>query len=257
MTPRQIQYEAAKRKRDKRHQGMLKGEYSENKRLKLREEKNSKEESSAFTYIHCGKNNYECPQEMGISYGESGEANNDTGAVKADDGENDRMQPHMPVEIDPFTESLHNAKLPKTIRMPSNIQPYDGSEYPADHVIIFQMTARVYNWDTTTQCRMFKLTLRGAARVCLKRHKDRDKKIRCSKNRRNGSIEDFTRRFLTESRRAKKMPKAVKITKFIKKVSDPGLTEYLHREEPESMEEVARITRAYCRAEEAVKNLKQ
>ncbi|PWA43035.1 reverse transcriptase domain-containing protein [Artemisia annua] len=166
--------------------------------------------------------------------------------------------------------------------MSDNIQPYDGSEYPVDHVRVFQTTARVYNWDTATQCHMFKHTLRGAARIWfehlpresissfqelrdaflesflgIKRHNDRDKKIHCAKKGRNESIEDFTRRFLTESRRAKKMPEAAKVIKFMKKMSDPELIKQLYWEAPESIDEVVKITKAYCGAEEVVKNLRQ
>ncbi|PWA94685.1 retrotransposon gag domain-containing protein [Artemisia annua] len=168
---------------------------SEDKRLRSGKEKNSKEKSSEFTCIHCGKNNYKCPQEM-IPYGENREANNDAAAVKVDKRKNGQVQPFVPEEIDPFTENIRNAELSKNIRMPDNIQFYDGSEYPVNHV--------------ATQCHMFKHTLRGAARVwfehlpqesissfhelrdaflesflSMKRHKDRDKKVRCTKKGRN------------------------------------------------------------------------
>ncbi|PWA77176.1 reverse transcriptase domain-containing protein [Artemisia annua] len=187
--------------------------------------------------------------------------------------------PYIPKEINPFTENIRNAKLPEKTRMPDNVQPYDGNEDPVDHIRVFQTVARVYKWDAATQCRMFKRTLTGAAKVwfesvpqgslddfgelrdafletflSMKKHKDRDKRICCARKRRNEPIEDFTRRFLAESRRAKKMPE---IAKFIKKVSDLGLIEHLHREIPKSIEEVVRITRAYCRAEEAAKSLRQ
>ncbi|PWA40431.1 retrotransposon gag domain-containing protein [Artemisia annua] len=278
----QTQYEAAKRKRGERHQGMLKSEGSEGKQPKWGKEKSPKKGSFAFTCVHCGKNNYKYPQEVEISSEESSDMNNDEEADNIDDGGNDQMKPYMPDEVDPFMENIRNIKLPKRIRKPDNIPPYDGSEYPVDHIRVFQMTARVYDWDTVTQCHMFKHTLRGAARIWfehlpqesissfhelrdaflesflgMKRHRDRDKKIRCAKEGRNESIEDFTRRFLTESRRAKKMPEAAKVTKFMKKVSDPELIKHLHWEAPEPMDEVVKITKAYCRAEEAVENLRQ
>ncbi|PWA47646.1 reverse transcriptase domain-containing protein [Artemisia annua] len=166
--------------------------------------------------------------------------------------------------------------------MPDNVQLYDGNEDPVDHVGVFHAAARVYNWDMAIQCCMFERTLTGAARVwfenvpqgsigsfrelrdafseiflSMKKHKERDKKIHCARKGRSESIEDFTRRFLAESRRAKKMPEAAKITKFMKKMSYPGLIECLHREIPESMEEMVRMTRAYCRGEAAVRNLRQ
>ena len=62
---------------------------------------------------------------------------------------------------------------------------------------------------------------------------------------------------MAESRRAKKMTEAVKVAKFIEKVSDPGLIEYLHMEMLESVEEMVRMTKSHCRGEEVAKNLLQ
>ena len=53
------------------------------------------------------------------------------------------------------------------------------------------------------------------------------------------------------------MPEATKITKFMKKVSSPGLIKFLHREDPKSIEETTKIARAYCMGEEAVRNLRK
>ncbi|PWA61815.1 reverse transcriptase domain-containing protein [Artemisia annua] len=244
---------------------MLKGEGSEGKQPKSGKEKNPKKGSFAFACVHCRKNNYKYPQEVEISSGESSDMNTDKEADNIDDGGNDQ-----------------SVKLPKRIRIPHNITPYDRSKYPVDHVRVFQTMERVYNWDAATQCHMFKRTLRGLARVwfehlpkeflngfhelrdaflesflSMKRYRDRDKKIRCAKRGRDESIENFTRRFLTESRRAKKMPEAAKVVKFMEKVSDPELIKYLHWETPWSIDEVVKITEAYCRAEEAAKNLRQ
>ena len=71
-------------------------------------------------------------------------------------------------EIDPFTDNILNAKLPKKTRMPDNIQLYDGSQDPEDHAKAFQLVAWVLNLDMATQCRMFQFTLTGAARVWFK-----------------------------------------------------------------------------------------
>ncbi|PWA59954.1 retrotransposon gag domain-containing protein [Artemisia annua] len=229
----QTQYEAAKQKRGEKNQGMLKGEGSEGKQPKSGKEKNPKKGSFAFACVHCGKNNYKYPQEVEISSGESSDMNTDEEADSIDDGGNDRRQPYMPEEVDPFMENIYHAKLPRKTRISDSVQPYDGSEYPADHIRVFQTVARANNWDTATQCHMFKHTHRGAAKVWfehlpkesingfpklrdaflesflgMKRHKGRDKKIRCTKRGTDESIENFTRRFLTESRRAKKMPEA-------------------------------------------------
>ncbi|PWA46314.1 reverse transcriptase domain-containing protein [Artemisia annua] len=208
-------------------------EGSKGKQLKSGKENSPKKESFAFACIYCGKSNYKYPQEAEISSEESSDMNSDEEAENIYDGGNDRMQLYMPEEVDPFMKNIRDTKLPKGIRIPDNVPPYDGSKYPVNHIRVFQLMAQVHNWDTATQCHMFKHTLRGATRIwfehlpqesisgfhelrdaflefflSIKRHKDRDKKIRCAKRGRDESIEDFKRRFLTESRRAKKMPEA-------------------------------------------------
>ncbi|PWA67115.1 retrotransposon gag domain-containing protein [Artemisia annua] len=104
-------------------------------------------------------------QEAEISSEESSDTNSDEEADNMYDRGNDRMQLYMPEEVDPFMENISDTKLPKGIRIPDNVPPYDGSEYPVDHIRVFQLMARVDNWDTATQCHMFKHTLRGAARI--------------------------------------------------------------------------------------------
>ena len=125
---------------------MLKGEDSKGKQPKSGKGKSPNKESFVFACVHCEGNNYKSPQEVEISSGESSDMNNDEEADNINDGGNNRMQPYMPEEVDLFTENIRNAKLPKKIRIPNNILPYDGSEYPVDHVRVFQTTARGHNW---------------------------------------------------------------------------------------------------------------
>ncbi|PWA41692.1 reverse transcriptase domain-containing protein [Artemisia annua] len=247
-------------------QGAIKPDNPEGKRLKLQGESCPKKEGYAATpsqkrckrqrrgNIARPESNYEEPrkEKSQLTHAPHDEVSGEMG--------DDQMQPYVPEEIEPFTENIRNIKLPKKTHMPDNVQSYDGNENPVDHIRVFQMAARVYNWDKATQCRMFQLTLTGAARVWFKnipresissycelrdafletflsmeRHKQKNQKIHCTKRSNKESIEDFTRRFIMENRKAKEVPEAVKIVKFVKKVSNPGLIEYLHREIPESV----------------------
>ncbi|GJT96142.1 hypothetical protein Tco_1091660 [Tanacetum coccineum] len=57
--------------------------------------------------------------------------------------EDDLSQPWVCVETDPFTPRIRYFDSPKKTRMPSNVKTYDGSEYPKDHLKIFQAAAKV------------------------------------------------------------------------------------------------------------------
>ena len=50
---------------------------------------------------------------------------------------------------------------------------------------------------------------------------------------------------------------AVKIAKFMNKVSNPGLVKYIHKITLESVEEMTKIIISYHRGEEATRNLEQ
>ncbi|PWA82456.1 retrotransposon gag domain-containing protein [Artemisia annua] len=166
--------------------------------------------------------------------------------------------------------------------MLDNIQLYDEIEDPEDHIKVFQMTACAHNWDMATQCHMFRFTLTGAARVLFKnipqesissyrelrdafleaflkmeRHNKKDKKIHCARQGSKESVEGFTKRPLAESRKAKGMPDAVKLAKFMNKISNPGLINHLHKSIPESVEEMVKANMSYRRGEEAARNLEQ
>ena len=168
--------------------------------------------------------------------------------------EDDQTRSHRMLEVTPFTENIFSERLPEKIHMPDNVQPYDGDEDHVEHVGVFQLVVWVYNWNVATQCHMLERTLRSAARAWfenipresinsfyelreaflktflnMKKHKERDERVYCSKRKKNEPMEDFARRFLAESRRAKKMPEAVKIAKFMKKVADAELIEHIIR----------------------------
>nr|GEX30860.1 reverse transcriptase domain-containing protein [Tanacetum cinerariifolium] len=64
----------------------------------------------------------------------------------------------------PFTPRIRYFDFPKA-RMPSHIKTYDGSEYPKDHLKIFQAAAKTKRWAMPTWCHMFNSTLTENARV--------------------------------------------------------------------------------------------
>ncbi|GKC98017.1 reverse transcriptase domain-containing protein [Tanacetum coccineum] len=78
--------------------------------------------------------------------------------------EDDLSQPWVHVETDPFTPRIHYFDFLKP-RIPSHIKTYDGSEYPEDHLKIFQSAAKTERWAMLTWCHMFNSTLIGNARV--------------------------------------------------------------------------------------------
>ncbi|GJV38544.1 hypothetical protein Tco_1411021 [Tanacetum coccineum] len=76
----------------------------------------------------------------------------------------DLSQPWVCEEVYPFTPRIRYFDFPKT-RMPSHIKTYDGSEYPEDHLKIFQAAAKIERWAMPTWCHMFNSMLTGNARV--------------------------------------------------------------------------------------------
>nr|GEU74809.1 hypothetical protein [Tanacetum cinerariifolium] len=63
--------------------------------------------------------------------------------------EDDLSQLWVCEETDPFTLRIRYFDFLKT-RMPSHINTYDGSEYPEDHLKIFQAAAKTERWKTTS-----------------------------------------------------------------------------------------------------------
>ncbi|GKA56462.1 reverse transcriptase domain-containing protein [Tanacetum coccineum] len=78
--------------------------------------------------------------------------------------EDDLSQPWVCEEADPFTPWIRYFNFPKT-RMPSHIKTYDESEYPEDHLKIFQAAAKTERWAMPRWCHMLNSILTGNARV--------------------------------------------------------------------------------------------
>lgn len=74
--------------------------------------------------------------------------------------EDDQTWSHRMLEVTQFTESTCSKRLLEEIRMPENFQPNDGNEDPVEYVGVFQLAARVYNWNVATQCHKLECTRR-------------------------------------------------------------------------------------------------
>ncbi|GJS96319.1 hypothetical protein Tco_0803287 [Tanacetum coccineum] len=57
--------------------------------------------------------------------------------------EDDRSQPWLCEETDPFTKRIRYFEVPKRTRMPTNVKTYDGTGDPEDHIKIFQAAAKI------------------------------------------------------------------------------------------------------------------
>ncbi|GJS05396.1 reverse transcriptase domain-containing protein [Tanacetum coccineum] len=193
--------------------------------------------------------------------------------------EDDLSQPWVCEENDPFTSRIRYFDFPKKTRMLSNVKTYDGSEYPGDHLKIFQAAAKVERWAMPTWCHMFNSTLTGSSRVwfddlasksvdsyddlkkaylanffqqkkCIKDPME----IPHIKQREGESIEDFVQRFKTESRHVKGAPECMRISGFMHRITNPELIKRLHDNIPKLVDEMMRVTTAFHRGEVAASN---
>nr|GEZ24922.1 hypothetical protein [Tanacetum cinerariifolium] len=126
-----------------------------------------------------------------------------------------------------------------TTRMPNNIKTYDGTDDPEDHVKVFQAAAQVERWAMPTWCHMFNSTLIGAAR------------------RDGETLEDFMERFKIETGRIKGAPECMRISGFMHRINNSGLTKRLNEHVPKTMEEMMMATTAFIRGEAAAASKKK
>nr|GEW99770.1 reverse transcriptase domain-containing protein [Tanacetum cinerariifolium] len=166
--------------------------------------------------------------------------------------------------------------------MPNNVKTYDGTADPEDHVKVLQAAAQVERWAMPTWCHMFNSTLIGAARVwfdelppeSIDGYKDlraafltyfmQQKKyvkdlveIHNIKQRDGETIEDFMKRFKTETGRMKGALECMRISGFMHEVNNPELTKRLNEHVPKTMEEMMITTTAFIRGEAAAASKKK
>ncbi|GKF41349.1 hypothetical protein Tco_0124691 [Tanacetum coccineum] len=134
--------------------------------------------------------------------------------------------------------------------MPSHIKTYDGSEDPEDHLKIFQTAAKTERWAMSTWCHMFNSTLTGNARKCIKDPME----LHNIKHRDGESTEDFVRRYKLESRDIKGASECMRISRFVRGITNPELIKHLHDKILKTMDEMMRVTTSFLRGEVAASN---
>nr|GEV85234.1 reverse transcriptase domain-containing protein [Tanacetum cinerariifolium] len=132
--------------------------------------------------------------------------------------------------------------------MPRNVNIYNGSDNPDDHLKIFQAAVKVERWAMSTWCHMFNFTLTRSGRVWFddlplesidsyddlkkaflanylqqkKRIKDPEE-IHHIKQREGESTEDFVQRFKNKSRHIKEDLECMRIFGFMRGITNPKL----------------------------------
>nr|GEY32585.1 reverse transcriptase domain-containing protein [Tanacetum cinerariifolium] len=181
-----------------------------------------------------------------------------------------------------FTPRIRNFESSGKTRMPNNVKTYDGTGDPEDHVKVFQVAAQVERWAMPTWCQMFNSTLIGAARVWFdelppesiddykdlraaflayfmwqKKYVKDPVEIHNIKQRDGETIEDFMKRFKTETGRIKGAPECMWISGFMHGVNNPELTKHLNEHVPKTMEEMMITTTAFIQGEAAAASKKK
>nr|GEX24553.1 reverse transcriptase domain-containing protein [Tanacetum cinerariifolium] len=153
--------------------------------------------------------------------------------------EDDLTRPWMCEEENPFKPRIRNFESSRKTRMSNNVKTYDGTGDPEDHVKAFQAATQVERWVMPTWCHMFNSTLIGATR------------------RDGETIEDFMKRFKTETGRMKGAPECMRISGFMHGVNNPELTKRLNEHVPKTMEEMMITTTSFIRGEAAAASKKK
>ncbi|GJX78631.1 reverse transcriptase domain-containing protein [Tanacetum coccineum] len=163
--------------------------------------------------------------------------------------------------------------------MPTYIRTYDGSEYPEDHLKIFQAAAKTKRWAMPTWCHMFNSTLTGNTRIwfddlpaeSIDSYDDLKKAFlenylqqkKCIKDpieihnikQRNGeSTEDFVKRYKLENRDVKGAPECMRISGFMHGITNSELIKGLHDKIPKTIDEMMRVTTSFLMREVAASN---
>ncbi|GKA47446.1 gag protein [Tanacetum coccineum] len=66
--------------------------------------------------------------------------------------------------VSPFTKRIKDYEMPDGLKVPSNLKSYDGLLDPDDHLMMFMGTMDVHKLPEPAWCRIFNITLCGAAR---------------------------------------------------------------------------------------------
>ncbi|KAF5781273.1 hypothetical protein HanRHA438_Chr11g0494581 [Helianthus annuus] len=69
------------------------------------------------------------------------------------------------MEVSKFIRRITEAPLPPKLKLPSNLDEYDGTKDPEDHLQAFRGAGPVGQWSMPTRCHMFVQTLTEGARL--------------------------------------------------------------------------------------------
>nr|GEU95866.1 reverse transcriptase domain-containing protein [Tanacetum cinerariifolium] len=163
--------------------------------------------------------------------------------------------------------------------MPVNVKTYDGTRDLDDHLKIFQAAAKIDWWAIPTWCHMFNSTLIGSARVWLdklppesidnyemlqktflRKYSQQKKYIKDPveihhiKQREGESTKAFMKRFKAKSMHVGGAPECMKISGFMRGITNPYLIKKLNDNIPTSVDEMMSVTTTFLRGEVAAAN---
>ncbi|GJT30819.1 reverse transcriptase domain-containing protein [Tanacetum coccineum] len=161
--------------------------------------------------------------------------------------EEDLAVPWTCEDVDPFTPSIRNFRSSRKTRMPNNVKTYDGTGDPKDHLKVFQVAAQLpaESIDGYTDLKAAFLSYFMQQKKYVKDSVE----IHNIKQKDEETIEEFMKRFKTETGRMKGAPKCMRISGFMHGVNNPELTKRLNERVPKTMEEMMTTTAAFIRGE--------
>nr|GEW15755.1 hypothetical protein [Tanacetum cinerariifolium] len=165
--------------------------------------------------------------------------------------EDDLTRPWMCEEENSFTPRIRNFESSRKTRMPNNVKKYDGTRDPEDHVWFDELPPESIDGYKD---------LRAAFLAYFMQQKKYVKdlvEIHNIKQRDGETIEDFMKRFKTETGRLKGAPECMRISRFMHGVNNPELTKRLNEHIPKTMEELMITTTAFIRGEAAATSKKK
>ncbi|GMH19744.1 hypothetical protein Nepgr_021585 [Nepenthes gracilis] len=148
----------------------------------------------------------------------------------------------------PFTAEIWAKPLLLKFKM-SNLDIYDGSADPIDHLDHFREHLSLQNLNEMTMCQYFPLTLKGDARVWQIK-KQPWHLARVKKGARE-SLRGFLAKFIAEARQIPKLTDGVKLNAFLSELEGVAFFKHLIYNGRQTFAEAEAGTRAYIAVEEA------
>ncbi|GJY09033.1 reverse transcriptase domain-containing protein [Tanacetum coccineum] len=163
--------------------------------------------------------------------------------------------------------------------MPTNVETYDRTGDPEEHLKFFPEAAKIKRREVPTWCYMFNYTLIGSAKVWFdklspesidnyemlrkaflgnfsqqKKYIKDPVEIHHIKQREGKSTEAFMERIKAESMHVNDAPECMRISGFMHGITNPDLIKKLNDNIPESVDEMMNVTTAFLRGEVVAAN---